>query len=133
MITRGLKKDSNGKWVWVDDYVIKQEEVSAAVLPSEVPLPVIEKHLAPNNDDQPMLPPPPSVPTQNGHIDTLPNDASPGPIFPAMEPTMTQAAQSVEVAIASAISGEPSEQRSPEISEVSSIFHPLSHSGADTL
>lgn len=33
MLTRGLKRDSEGKWVWVDEYVIKQEEIAAAVEP----------------------------------------------------------------------------------------------------
>ncbi|KXN89074.1 hypothetical protein AN958_06343 [Leucoagaricus sp. SymC.cos] len=41
MITRGLKKNANGKWVWVDDYVIKQEEVATVTLlpPGEVTAP----------------------------------------------------------------------------------------------
>ncbi|KAJ3576065.1 hypothetical protein NP233_g678 [Leucocoprinus birnbaumii] len=54
MITRGLKKDSNGKWVWLDDYVIKQEEVAVAVIPpapEEVvvrPLPITPKEAVPS-------------------------------------------------------------------------------------
>ncbi|KAF9446911.1 hypothetical protein P691DRAFT_154730 [Macrolepiota fuliginosa MF-IS2] len=82
MITRGLKKDSNGKWIWVDDYVIKQEEVASAVDPLKdevtTATPPVDQ-TSPQNEEpaQPaptaFSPPPPP----NGHLPSHTNGQVP--------------------------------------------------------
>ncbi|KAF5353271.1 hypothetical protein D9756_007771 [Leucocoprinus leucothites] len=100
MVTRGLKKDDSGKWVWVDDFMIKQEEVAAAVvIPAEevatVPLPKSSKQgktpiSKPRKDSEPGLqrngapstqsePPghpltPPPLPTDGKSLDAPPQN-----------------------------------------------------------
>lgn len=68
MITRGLKREDSAKWVWLDDYVIKQEEVAVAVesvtqqvttMDSSADQPVTSKGI----EQDPVVPSPPS---QNG-------------------------------------------------------------------
>lgn len=111
MITRGLKKDSDGKWVWVDEYVIKQEEVAATVLPLEeelmMPEPVADESVAERQEDQ-SAPSPPSVPSQNGHM-SPPSNTQP----------MSPVAQPIEEVIHSA---PPVEEVTSETSDVSSIY-----------
>lgn len=121
MLTRGLKKDSDVKWIWVDEYVIKQEEVAAAVLPAAIPSPVVEKHHTSENDGRSMLHAPP-LSSQNGRLSPLPNDAFPEPINAPGEPSAPQAAPS---AGDSAPSAGSDEQFSSEKSEVSHIFPPF--------
>ena len=52
MITQGLKKDYDGKWVWIDEFVIKQEEIPVTLV-----LPMTQELV---------IPPIPTTPNQSG-------------------------------------------------------------------
>ncbi len=85
MITRGLKRDDIGEWVWLDDYVIKQEEVAVSMGPVKQPVtamdPSSDQPVTRTNDEQHQVAP--SVPSGNGRSSSLANGRAPSTLVTA--------------------------------------------------
>jgi hypothetical protein len=86
ILIRGLRKNDGGKWVWLDDYAIKQEEVAAVIIPPSPVLQVNVAALSPSTTQHVAATTPPS---EKAHPNGVPPAAPEPP--PLSEPAPTPA------------------------------------------